>query len=316
VCTDIVDLDPSLGGVTRYGGAYTEYLDAKRRERLRWEQRYATEQDELVHLRESVAVTAPAINHHRAMKDRNKMSYGLMGERVQQQISRRVRNARHRLDELTRTQVRKPPEPLRFAATLTGRPTPDQLALTLREVRLAGRLDIGWLDVPASGRLMVTGPNGAGKSTLLNVLAGRLSPDTGEVRRAKGIRVGLLDQDVVFPDGRRTPRQLYDAVAGPTGAASVPLVQLGLLPPRDLDRPVGLLSVGQRRRVALALLIAATPDVLLLDEPTNHFSLRLVEELEDALREAPGAVVIASHDRWLRRTWDGPELSLVDGRVA
>ena len=92
-----------------------------------------------------------------------------------------------------------------------------------------------------------------------------------------------------------------------------PLAELGLLAPRDLDRPVGALSVGQRRRVALALLVADPPHVLLLDEPTNHLSLTLVEELEDAPRAAPGAVVVASHDRWLRRRWDGPELQLAAG---
>jgi macrolide transport system ATP-binding/permease protein len=62
--------------------------------------------------------------------------------------------------------------------------------------------------------------------------------------------------------------------------------------------------------VALALLIAAPPHVLLLDEPTNHISLALADELEQALGTAPGTVVIASHDRWLRHRWPGPELAL------
>jgi macrolide transport system ATP-binding/permease protein len=90
----------------------------------------------------------------------------------------------------------------------------------------------------------------------------------------------------------------------------VPLADLGLLPPRDIGRPVGELSVGQRRRLALAVLIADPPHVLLLDEPTNHLSLTLVEELEEALLAAPGAIVAASHDRWLRRHWPGRELPL------
>ncbi|MBC6447330.1 ABC-F family ATP-binding cassette domain-containing protein [Actinokineospora xionganensis] len=313
VCTDIVDLDPARGGVTRYGGAYSDYLVAKRAERARWEQRYVAEQTEIGELRVSVDFTAREVNHARPMKDNNKMSYGMIGDRVQSQVSRRVRNARHRLDELVRTQIAEPPEPLRFNAALTGELPSDRPALSLREVRVDGRLEIGALDVPSSARLMVTGPNGSGKSTLLTVLAGRLTPDAGEVWRGRGVRVGLLEQDVVFPEPRATARTLY-AKAAP--AAAVPLTQLGLLPARDLDRPVGALSVGQRRRVALALLIARPPQVLLLDEPTNHLSLSLAEELEDALGAAPGAVVVASHDRWLRRAWDGPELALADGRIA
>jgi macrolide transport system ATP-binding/permease protein len=82
----------------------------------------------------------------------------------------------------------------------------------------------------------------------------------------------------------------------------------------DLDKPVGQLSVGQRRRLALALLVARPPQLLLLDEPTNHLSPRLCDELGAALRTGPGAIVIASHDRWLRRRWQGREIRLEPGR--
>jgi macrolide transport system ATP-binding/permease protein len=73
--------------------------------------------------------------------------------------------------------------------------------------------------------------------------------------------------------------------------------------------------VGQRRRVVLALLVARTPGVLLLDEPTNHVSVGLADELADALDVSPGAVVVATHDRWLRRRWNGDRLLVVDGQV-
>jgi macrolide transport system ATP-binding/permease protein len=308
VCTDIVDLDPARGGITRYGGAYTDYVVAKRAERVRWQQQYESEQDELKELKHAVSVTARTVAHDRSSRDNDKFIYAFKGARVQKQISRRVRNAQQRLDELTRAQVRKPPEPLRFSGALTAAPTADKLALSLRDVRVEGRLDIGRLDVVTNERLMVSGLNGAGKSTLLKVLAGQLDPDSGEVRRARGVRVGMLDQDVVFADPLKTARQLY---SGP-----VSLTDLGLVAPRDMDRPVGRLSVGQRRKLALALLIGRPPEVLLLDEPTNHLSLSLVEELEDALQEAPGAVVIASHDRWLRRSWAGAEVVLRAGHVA
>ena len=68
---------------------------------------------------------------------------------------------------------------------------------------------------------------------------------------------------------------------------------------------VGELSVGQRRRLALAILVAGDPDVLLLDEPTNHISLALATELQEAFETAPGTLIVASHDRWLRTRWDG-----------
>ncbi|GAB3483409.1 ABC-F family ATP-binding cassette domain-containing protein [Amycolatopsis cihanbeyliensis] len=310
VCTDLLDLDPALGGPTRYGGGYSDYLAYKRAERARWAQRFTEEQAELRELRHAVAVTARDINHNRGPRDNAKMAYDFKTGRVQRQISRRVRNARQRLAELERDQVRKPPAPLRFAGTLTARPRAEGPALSLREVHVPGRIHIGRLDIGSSTRLLVTGGNGAGKSSLLAVLAGRLEPAAGTVHRRPGSRVGLLEQDVVFADPARTPRQIVAA------AGAGVLADLGLLAPRDLDRPVGVLSTGQRRRLGLALLIADPPQVLLLDEPTNHISLGLAEELTAALDTAPGAVVIASHDRWLRRGWSGAHLALAEGEVA
>ena len=71
-----------------------------------------------------------------------------------------------------------------------------------------------------------------------------------------------------------------------------------------------MLLVGQRRRLGLAIAVAQAPDLMLLDEPTNHLSPALAGEIEEALGRSPGAVVIASHDRWLRRRWEGAVRSL------
>jgi macrolide transport system ATP-binding/permease protein len=310
VCTDIVDLDPSddaHGGLVRYGGAYTEYVRAKRERRARWERAYADRQDELAALRLSAATTARQVAPGRPPRDADKMGYKFHGARVQSQVSRRVRNAEQRLAVLERDPIRRPPALLQFQApALTSAGASEEAALTLRDVHVPGRLRLDRLDLPADGRLLITGPNGAGKSTLLSVLAGQLRPAQGSVTRRRGLRVGLLAQDDRFDDPATTPRALYDRCH-----AETPLVELGLVAPRDLDRPVGALSVGQRRRVALALLVADPPHLLLLDEPTNHLSPALADELEDALGRAPGAIVVASHDRWLRRHWAGARLDLV-----
>ena len=307
VCTGILDLDPSRAGVTYYGGTYTDYLQAKRIERRRWEEQYADEQQQIAALRQQITTTARQVAPHREMRDRNKPAYDRRGGRVEAQVSRRVRNARQRLDVLTRTQVRRPPEPLRFHAVISSSGQDDGVVVSMRRVSVPDRVEVDHLYLPATGRLLVTGPNGAGKSTLLALIAGQLAPATGTVHRRPRLRIGLLGQQTVFPDLTRTPRQVYE-VAVPAGAP--PLAELGLMAPRDVDRPIGTLSLGQRRRLALALLVADPPHVLLLDEPTNHLSLTLVEELENALRTATGAVVVATHDRWLRRRWSGQRVTI------
>ena len=342
VATALVDLDPSRsaltagthgggqgqGGVQASGngatvfgapstgeGTFTAYLVHKAAERERWERQYRDEQDELNALRHSVSVTARGLAAHgtRAPRDNDKFIGVFKGQRVDAGIARRVRNAKGRLDELERDQVRKPPALLSFAGIPSGSHALEESAGTLVQVtdaRVDGRLHVDRLRVEPDSRLLVTGPNGAGKSTLLGLLAGTLTPDAGTVARRKALRVGLLEQDVRFADPTATPRSLYVSAMGERRAEQLPLTSLGLLAPRDLDRAIGSLSVGQQRRFALALIIAKPPHVFLLDEPTNHLSLSLAGELEDALGGYPGAVVVASHDRWLRRRWSGEELRL------
>lgn len=311
VCTDLIDLDPAVDGPVRYGGGYSAYLAGKRAERARWERRYAEEQEEIEALRRSAAVTARQVAPDRGPRDSEKMGYGLRAGRVQSQIARRVRNASRRLDELERRQVAEPPRPLRFRYTVRAEPSVPGTLVSLREVRVPGRLAVGRLDIAASERLLVTGGNGTGKSTLLAVLAGRLGA-RGEMDRRPGLSVGVLAQDTVFARPDRTVGDTYEGVLGFERAERVPLASLGLLHEADAGKPVGQLSAGQRRRLALALLMARPPELLLLDEPTNHLSPRLCDELEEALGPGPGAVVVASHDRWLRRRWRGRELRLGD----
>ncbi|NEE07896.1 ABC-F family ATP-binding cassette domain-containing protein [Streptomyces sp. SID7499] len=312
VCTDLIDLDPAVDGPVRHGGDYSSYLGEKRAERQRWERRYAEEQEELAQLRHSTGVTARRVAPDRGPRDNEKMGYGHRAGRVQSQISRRVRNAARRLEELERAQVAEPPRPLRFTAgKLAARAEEGERPLvSLRDVRVAGRLALDGLEVAAGDRLLVTGGNGAGKSTLLAVLAGSL-PAEGEVHRRAGLTTGLLTQDTGFERLDRTVRDTYEMAVGPERAEKVPIGSIGLMHEADLSKPVGHLSVGQRRRLALALLVARPPHLLLLDEPTNHLSPRLCDELEEALgTSGPGAIVVASHDRWLRRRWRGRELRL------
>ncbi|MER6066805.1 ABC-F family ATP-binding cassette domain-containing protein [Streptomyces sp. NPDC001792] len=315
VCTDLIDLDPAVDGPVRYGGNYSAYLAEKRAERERWERRYAEEQEELAALRESAGVTAHRVAPDRGRTDNEKMGYGHRAGRVQSQISRRVRNATRRLEDLERTRVAEPPRPLRFTAgELAARSEEGPRPLvSLQGVRVPGRLALSGLEVSPTDRLLVTGGNGAGKSTLLAVLAGRL-PAEGEVVRRRRLSVGLLTQDTTFERSDRTVRDTYEQALGVQRAEKVPLSSLDLLHETDLDKQVEQLSVGQRRRLALALLVARPPQLLLLDEPTNHLSPALCDELEAALGPGPGAIVVASHDRWLRRRWQGRELRLEAGR--
>ncbi len=316
VCTDLFDLDPSeLGtdgqGGRRFGGGWTAYEEHRASARRRWEETYAEQQDELARLRAATHIGTSAIAHNRRPRDNDKHIYGFKGARVDRTLSRRKKDAERRLELVERDQVRKPRPPLRLRAELTGASGAAGRVVQVRDVVVSGRLALDRVDVTAGEHLLVSGPNGSGKSTLLGILSGRLRPTSGSVF-VTAHRVAELVQDVHFSHPGRSALATYDALVGEEHTAATPLRELGLVPPDRHATPVALLSVGQRRRLALAVAIAAAPDLLLLDEPTNHLSLALAAEIEDALQTSPGTVVVASHDRWLRRRWDGAELRLAD----
>lgn len=349
VATRLVDLDPSelphdvagplVGdgdgsgiGVTVFGGGYSAYLDERIAARRRWIERYRAEQDELKELRSRVRAEQVHGHGNRdfASKGVARGSKKFYSDRNAKVVSRRVNDVRSRLEALEESQVRRPPSRMRFGgleAALDVVPAASGsggrwhgssyggTVLALSEVEVAGRLSPVSVAVAAGEKWLITGPNGCGKSTLLSVIAGLVTPSGGTVNHPRGLRIGLLDQDGPVPDpqGRgpsRTARQAYVDVVGEERAEQVPLATFGLIAGRDENRPVGVLSGGQLRRLKLAAVLANPPDLLLLDEPTNHLSLLLVTELEAGIPEYPGSVIVASHDRWLREHWTGRRLML------
>lgn len=320
VATELVDLDPSRrsasgetrGALTRYGGGFSDYLVERALERERWEARVAAEERELRLARAAVVGSARELEgRERAPRDNDKFVKHFKGARQQSATSRRVRAAEQRVAELEAGRLPPPPAPLSFAGIPAGSTAlADEVLVTLEDARVGDRLPPMSLRVAGCDRVLVSGANGAGKSTLLAALAGLLPLDAGRRVARRGLRVALLEQDVRFAEPERSARELYARAVGDRRAELLPLADLGLLAARDLDRPVGALSVGQQRRLALALVVARPPHLFLLDEPTNHLSLQLAGELERALGTYPGAVVVATHDRWLRARWEGREVRL------
>jgi macrolide transport system ATP-binding/permease protein len=310
VCATVVDLDPMHLGVdgdggNRFTGGYSDFLRAKRESRRRWEEAFLAHQEELNGLRQAARTTARAVApHNRPPRDGDKFIYHAKGQKVAKAVSRRVRDTERRIEVLERERVPKPPRPLSFQGTLTG---PRGGSVSVRDLVVPGRVVVPRLDVAPGDRLLVTGANGSGKSTLLKVLAGEVA--AAGLVEVSARRVGHLPQEVTFARPDRTALDAYDTATARTPSRPA-LSELGLLHPRDLARPVGVLSIGQQRRLALAVLVARQPDLLLLDEPTNHISLALADELEEALQRSAGTVLVASHDRWLRGRWEGPVLAL------
>ena len=167
--------------------------------------------------------------------------------------------------------------------------------------------------------------NGTGKSTLLNIIAGRDEADSGDIVFQRGLTVGMLEQTPTFDPAAtvlqavtsrlksETAAVLYSeegqlllspmamASADYEEAAAVELRAKQILSQLHITRfsdPVGILSGGQQKRVALASVLIAAPDLLILDEPTNHLDLGMIEWLEQYLRRYTKALLLVTHDRY------------------
>ena len=139
--------------------------------------------------------------------------------------------------------------------------------------------------------------NGTGKSTLLSILSGKEGYDNGEIIFRRDLRVGMLEQSPDFDPAESVLDACFNHKGDPEKVlkAKQILTQLKI---RDLDQPMGQLSGGQQKRVALANVLITDPDLLILDEPTNHLDLEMIEWLEGFLNRGNKTLLMVTHDRF------------------
>lgn len=185
-------------------------------------------------------------------------------------------------------------------------------------------------EVASHARVALVGANGGGKTTLLRTLAGEVAPCAGRLWVSPAVRTAVVRQGRDgLPEGATAERAVAEALSrvggvggvgegsaaglpgGPAGVARAACAALGLRGEKAAA-PLSALSGGERTSVALACALLAGANLLLLDEPTNHLDLWLREAVEAALAEFPGAVVVATHDRWMVERW-ATQVWRVDG---
>src|SRR6266536_2703027 len=272
-----------------------------------------------------------------AERDKKRKEYASAYERQQKWIKRQmafinafranaaraavVKSRERSLAKLVRLEPPRAADPkitLRFAA---GKPGPERV-VTLEDVNKGfdGRVVIGdlTLEVNRGDRIALVGPNGVGKSTLLRMLAGVEAPDGGEINLGRDVTVGYYAQDQAQTLNEERTIIEEMRVHAPASWSEEPIRALlarFLFRADDVHKVIGTLSGGERSRLSLAKLILQPRQLLLLDEPTNHLDVPSKDELESALDNYPGAVIFASHDRFLLDRVATTVAELKDGKL-
>ncbi len=287
--TRLVVFDQETRKVNEFAGTYDEF----EQERARALQQQASAYAGFVDERDRFSVLLG--------RRREQARHGVgLGRRETQALRSKVSQVKRRLERLE--EVEKPWRPWRLELTLEPRSrSGDVVARLAGAVVERGEFRLGPIDVDIfwSERVAIAGPNGAGKTTLLRALVGELPLAYGTRRVGTGVVFGELDQQrELFASGESLlDRFCADTPLQPTEARTL-LGKFGIRGD-DVLRPARSLSPGERSRAVLAALQARGANCLILDEPTNHLDLEAIVQLEDALADYLGTVLLVTHDRRL-----------------
>jgi ATPase subunit of ABC transporter with duplicated ATPase domains len=304
VVDHIVEIEEHHHRATEYAGGWTEYVERRALARSQagaaYEAWRAERQRLSARIRSQRSWSEEGVRKaQRQPKDNDRAARGTKINRTEKQASK-VRISERALDRLGSQE--KPWEGWQLNLDLaTSSRSGDVVARLEAAVVRRGEfvlgpvdLEIGWAE-----RVAVMGPNGGGKSTLLAAILGHVPLTAGRRWLGPGVAIGELDQGRLRLAGGPS---LVDGFVAQTGVlpeeARNVLAKFGL-GADHVTRPVVALSPGERTRAQLAALMVVGTNCLVLDEPTNHLDLPAIEQLEAALEDFDGTLLLVSHDRWL-----------------
>jgi ATPase subunit of ABC transporter with duplicated ATPase domains len=320
--TGVLELDLAQQKVNLYGGGYAAYLEererARRHAREGFEEYADKREDLLERARMQRAWMEKGVrNARRKATDGDKHVKHHRGETSEKQAAK----ARQTEKLIERMEVvDEPRKEWELRMEIAAAPRAGAVVATMRDavVRRGGftlgpvTLQIDWAD-----RVAITGANGSGKSTLLAAMLGRLPLDSGSASLGPGVVVGEVDQARGLFVGEQPLMAAFgEAVPSFSDAGVRTLLAKFGLKSDHVIRPASTLSPGERTRAALALLQARGVNLLVLDEPTNHLDLAAIEQLESALANYAGTLLLVTHDRrMLEAVHTDRHLEVADGKV-
>jgi ATPase subunit of ABC transporter with duplicated ATPase domains len=303
VATHVVELDLAQQRIGHYPGGWSDFVEARalnrRRARAAFEE-YADARDHLVsQSRQRADWAAKGLRNVKQGAEADKHIREKHRARADGQAAKaaRLRRAADRL-----AVVEQPRKEWELRYSIDPGPESTEVVWALDRVVLRrGDFELWPVDltVARGDRLLLAGDNGTGKTTLLAAMLGDLSPTSGRVSLGARVRLGLIDQERSLLSTESSVVEVVRGELGDSvdaGQVRTLLAKFGL-GAEHVDRPAHSLSLGERTRALMALFQARQVNVLVLDEPTNHLDVHAIEQLEAALADYTGTLVVVSHDQ-------------------
>ncbi|MEU4562284.1 ABC-F family ATP-binding cassette domain-containing protein [Actinoplanes sp. NPDC023936] len=320
--TKVLELDLAQQQVHLYGGGYASYLAERELARTHARAAYDSFADKKEDLLERARMQRAWMdkgvrNARRKATDNDKIAKSQRGETSEKQAAK-ARQTEKMIERLE--VVEEPRKEWELRMEIATAPRSGAVVATLRDAVVThGSFTLGpvTLQIDWADRVAITGGNGAGKSTLLSALLGRIPLTSGSQHLGPGVVVGEVDQARGLFLGDDPLMRAFGAAvpSWPDADVRTLLAKFGLRSDHVM-RPAGTLSPGERTRAALALLQARGVNLLVLDEPTNHLDLPAIEQLEAALGEYRGTLLLVTHDRrMLEAVATNRHLEVADGKV-
>ena len=289
-----------FGGLRVFPGNYSKYKVLKAELMARWEKEYEAQQEEIADLEDYIAKNLTRASTSKMAKGRIKKLEAMEMIERPREYAKKI-SLRFDFDR----------DPVKDVLIVEG------LSLSVGEglerKHLFDHLDV---HIQRGEKVAVIGENGIGKSSFLHALRGELKPDAGKIPWGQEVKASYLDQEnrqlhpemtVIEELWSRWPRKNETEIRTMLGRV--------LLQGEDVYKKVGVLSGGERAKLAFAVLMMERGNFLMLDEPTNHLDLQSKELLEDALRDYRGTLLFVSHDRYLLKAVPDRIIEIFDDHV-
>ena len=304
------------GGLQEYGGNYSLFKQEKEEEFARKTVEYQQAKRKISKLKETFQMLKQGAETHQPSTgtEGNSVTYNCVTNFAKYAMQK-AKNVEHRMEKMIeKAESEKPFIEKKRKISFQENSRENRTVLTVKNLFFAYAdqqilADLS-LKLVQGDKIAVTGANGSGKSTLLKILAGQLAGFDGEIIINNGVSAGYYAQEYENLDYDKTI--LEEVLQGDNLKQTQARTILGCLKVKEelVNSKISTLSSGEKSKTALARLLVANPDLLILDEPTNHLEIEARENLEKALKEYTGTLILVCHDRRFREAVAGEEFKL------